>query len=299
MFRLVREYKRIAKKITRLDIQQGADEDELTLDSLLNFGRFQSKSNFFLGVFSNSGLKYILERFRIVEELGKRGLNNISTELETTDSHTHKLYVYSGAPNPSNVICELVAKKGPLTFEEGLLPNYPTIPMSFLQIEWLLLQNPRKRFSDERPRLPGQSYPGLGLGKELMILLMIMAKNIGLDGITNKPHFFHTAFIFTRMFVFVDPYKQAEMEALNRDLLKQYKFNDIAWAAYFECIINNTTNEVFKWDPGFLVFPMSKKVYKYFNSKDYKKTVARYRNEMSFSIDEKKYQKKLQMHEII
>jgi len=299
MLRLIREYKKIAKKITRMDLQSGADEDELTLDSLLNFGRFQSSSNFFLGIFSNSGLKYILKEFHIIEELEKRGLTNINTEIETSDSHTHKLYVYTGEPNPSNVICELVCKKGPLHFEKGLLDSYPTIPMSFLQVEWLLLQNPRKKFSEERPRLPGQSYPGLGLGKHLMILLVIMAKAMGLDGIINKPHFFHTAFIFSQKFIFVDPCKQAEVEALNRDLLKNYSFYDLAWASNFECIINMKTHKKFIWEPEFLIYPMGKKISKYFSSKEYKKMVSRYKKEMFFSIDDEKYQQVLAKHKLL
>src|SRR6056297_1081322 len=124
MSKLYREYKKFAKKITRSEMQAGTDEDEITLESLLNFGRIQSSSNFFLGTFSNTGLKAILEHFKIIDELETMGLTNINTEIETSDSHTHKLYVYSGEPNPANVICELVAKKGPLQFESGILDNY-------------------------------------------------------------------------------------------------------------------------------------------------------------------------------
>ena len=298
MLRLIREYKKIAKKISRIEIQGGADEDELSMESLLSFGRFQASSNFFLGVFSNSGLKHILERFHIMDLLEERGLTNITTEIETSDPRTHKFYIYTGEPTPSNVICEFVAKKGPLHFEKGLLENYPTIPMSFLQIEWLLLQNPRKRFADEKPRLPGQSYPGLGLGMHMMLLLTILSKNMGLDGIINKPHFFHTAFIFSKKFVFVDPYKQAEIESLNRDLLSKYSFYDMSWASNFECIINNNTNETFVWEPDFLIYPMSKKISKYFHSKEYKKQVSKLKKEMSFRIDEDKYQKMLLEHNL-
>jgi len=251
-----------------------------------------------LGIFSNAGLKYVLDHFHLIRDLEAMGLTNITSEIETGDSHTHKMYVYSGEPNPSNVICELVAKKGPLHFEKGLQPNYPHIEMSFLQVEWLLLQNPKKRFTDEKPRLPGQSYPGLGLGKHLMILMMILAQNAGLDGIVNKPHFFHTAFMFTKKFIFVDPFKQAEIEILSRDLLKKYSFYHLSWASFFECVINEKTGEPFIWEPGFLIFPMSKSITKYFDSKEYKKQVTLHKKEFSFKIDEIKYKKMIAEHNL-
>ncbi|MFP4547103.1 MAG: hypothetical protein ACLFQM_03150 [Fidelibacterota bacterium] len=298
MSRLYREYKKFAKKITRSELQAGTDDDEITLESLLNYGRIQSCSNFFLGTFSNTGLKTILEHFKIVDELEAMGLNNINTEIETSDSHTHKLYVYSGEPNPSNVICELVAKKGPVHFEQGILDNYPKKHQQFLQIEWLLLQNPRKKFDDEKPRLPGQSYPGLGMGKNLMVLMVLLAKNMELDGIVNKPHFFHTGFIFSKKFVYVDPFKQAEMEALGRDLLNSYSFYHLSWATFFECITNQKTGETFLWKPDYLIFPMTKSITKYFNSKEYKKKVNEYKKKLSFSLNEDKYKKMVEEHDL-
>ncbi|MBN2279364.1 MAG: hypothetical protein JXQ65_02165 [Candidatus Marinimicrobia bacterium] len=299
MIKLLREYKKIAKKITKSDIQAGCDDEEITLESLLNFGRIQSKSKLFLGIFSNAGLKYMLNQFHLIEELENLGLTNITSEIETSDSHTHKLYIYSGEPNPSNVICELVAKKGPLHFEKGLLKNYPKVQMNFLQIEWLLLQNPKKRFADDRPRLPGQSYPGLGLGKNLMVLIMILAQNAGLDGIINKPHFFHTAFMFTKKFVFVDPYKQAEIEMLSKDLLKKYSFYHLSWASFFECIVNEKTGSVFHWEPDFLIFPMTKRLLKYFDSKEYKKQVMMYKNDFKYRLDEDKYKQMIEEHNLV
>ncbi len=298
MLRLVREYKKIAKKLSTSEMQAGAAEDELTLESLLNFGRIQSNSNFFLGVFSNSGLQYLLKEFHILEVLADMGLTNINTELETTDSHTHKLYVYSGEPNPANVICELVAKKGPLHFEEGTPEKFPEKIMAFLQVEWLLLQNPRKQFSEEKPRMPGQSHPGLGLGKELMLLLVILAKYIGLDGIVNKPHFFHTAYIFSKKFNYIAPEKQAEMEALTRDLYNPYSFFDLSWASFFECIIDKNSGNYFVWEPDFLVYPMTKSISKYFKSRDYKKKVSSHKKRLSFRLDKKKYQAKLKEHDL-
>jgi hypothetical protein len=52
-----------------------------------------------------------------------------------------------------------------------------------LYIHWLSLRNPRARFSEVRPRLPGQDVPGLGLASETVKLLTIMARRLGLAAV--------------------------------------------------------------------------------------------------------------------
>ena len=87
-----------------------------------------------------------------------------------------------------------------------------------LYVHWLALRNPRARFSDERPRLPGQDVPGLGLAKEMAELLMRMAMRLGLEGIGFRPASYHLAFQGREVLRFVDPARQGRFEALVRDL---------------------------------------------------------------------------------
>jgi hypothetical protein len=90
-----------------------------------------------------------------------------------------------------------------------LLPSFPKRNPNVLQVEWLLLQNPQQSFSPERPPLPGQVHPGLGIGDRLMEILIIMTRRVRLEGIVNKPHYFHTAFMFSKEFIFTNPLNQA------------------------------------------------------------------------------------------
>src|SRR5205807_924723 len=77
-----------------------------------------------------------------------------------------------------------------------------------LYVHWLALRNPRARFSDERPQLPGQDVPGLGLAREMAELLSRMAARLGLEGVAFRPSPYHLAVRGREVMRFVDPARQ-------------------------------------------------------------------------------------------
>jgi len=70
----------------------------------------------------------------------------------------------------------------------------------------------------QRPRLPGQEVPGLGLARETGTMLARMAIRLGLGGVAFRPAHYHTAYAARHAFTFVDPERQGRFEALVRDL---------------------------------------------------------------------------------
>lgn len=288
MTRYRKEFKKIAKKLTLADIQAGASEDNLSLDNLFEAGRVKPMSNFLLGAFSKQGLMKVLEAFGFIRILNSLGLSKISIDLDTTDPHTHRLYAYDGTHISKNIICELVLKKGSLRFTEGTLPNFPGRNINLLQIEWILLQNPKKDFNSDRPPLPGQSHPGLGIGDRVMELVVIMTKRLSLEGIVNKPNFYHTAFMFTKEFTFTNPDNQAILHALSRDFLSQYSFYTLAWAIHFDCILNENDYSTFTWNPGYMILPISKDLIRYFRSKEYQHEIQSLTKKYHFILNQSK-----------
>ena len=83
-----------------------------------------------------------------------------------------------------------------------------------LQLEWLLLQNPRADFGPYRRPLPGQTHPGLGMLKEVFGWLVVVAEVLELDGIAYVPSNYHVAAQSRRLVSFVDPRHEAWMQAL-------------------------------------------------------------------------------------
>ncbi|HOG75188.1 MAG: hypothetical protein KA076_02075 [Candidatus Marinimicrobia bacterium] len=285
MTRFRKEYSKIARKLTSADLQSGIGNSELSLDNIVSDGRLAVDSQFFMGVFSRQGLLNAIRAFGLLDILERKELTNITIDIDTSDPYIHRLYAYSGKPLNENKICELVLKQGPLHFENKPLSSFPRRTANILYIEWLLLQNPREKFSPEKPPLPGQNYPGLGIGDRLMEIMILMTRRLNLEGIINKPHYFHTAFMFSKEFVFINPYNQALMYAISKDLLAKYSFWMVAWAAHFNCIINKNDGKPMDWKTGDLILPFTKDLIKYFRGREYQQEVSRLIANFSFEID--------------
>ena len=298
MTRYRKEFRKIARRLTLTDIQSGVSENHLTLDSLFDDGRVKPSSNFLLGVFSQQGIMKVLEVFGFLRLLKTLGLTKVSIDIDTGDPHTHRIYAYNGPHKPENKICELVLKKGSISIQTNILPNFPSKNLNLLQVEWLLLQNPNLEFSEKRPQLPGQSHPGLGVGDRLMELLIIMTKRLRLEGIINNPNYFHTAFMFTKEFVFVNPTNEAILHAMSRDLLTKFSFHTVAWAAHLNCVVNTISKSIFSWKPEYLILPLSKDLIRYFRSREYQKEVQRLTKKYRFDLDKNRLVNEMNKHNL-
>ena len=296
--RFRKQYIKIARKLTLADLQAGAEDNNFTMENILSAGRVEQSTNYFMGVFTKKGIKNVIDAFGLTEALGRLGLTDLQVDLDTSDPHTHRLYVYTGDTCDNNKICEMVVKKGPVNLQYKNLPKFPDRNPNFLQIEWLLLQNPRIAFDEIRPQLPGQLYPGLGIGDRMLQILIIMTRRLRLEGLVNKPRYYHTAFMFTKDFVFTNPHNQAILFSINRDLLTNYKFHTVAWAAHFDCIINHINEETLIWDSDYLILPLQKYMLKYFHSREYQKAVEAEMDKYKFIIDLNKFRKCMQKNKI-
>jgi len=87
-----------------------------------------------------------------------------------------------------------------------------------LVIHWLVLSSPDGTFSVDRPRLPGQEKPGLGLLNPTLALLKSLARELSVDGVLDVPDHFHTALFYSRAFLYLDPEAEGRFLAIARDL---------------------------------------------------------------------------------
>jgi Histone deacetylase domain len=158
----------------------------------------------FLGFYSEQALETVLQRYGILEpvrRIGYRSLRVLADALGQGD----RLRLLGEADGAEHLLAELVAERRPVAGREVLF------------VHWLSLRNPRARFSERRPRLPGQDVPGLGLAREWVELLSRMAKRLGLAGVAFRPAYFHSAYPARHAMAFVDPARQGRFEALLRD----------------------------------------------------------------------------------
>jgi hypothetical protein len=157
-------------------------------------------------------------------------------------------------------------------------------PVEFAVVHWVREQDPSARFTAQRPQLPLQQHPGLGVLRRVFRVVAGIAQEIGKDGVMSVPKFFHDAVIFfrSRLFLFLDPAEQGRLEALQRDL-RILSLGDASLALAGGCV-RDAEGTVLRWAPGYQVFPISARVTAYFHSPQYGAQVGAALNRSRFVV---------------
>jgi acetoin utilization deacetylase AcuC-like enzyme len=193
-------YRSIAASLATEELGSAENIDAVDLEQEL--GIAQRPPKLLLGFYSLHGIEYGLHRYGLMGELQRRGYGPLRVAL-AHDGVGETVRIFD---QPSGeVLLEVMLEKKRIAGAD------------LLYVHWLTLRNPRARFSDLRPQLPGQDMPGLGLAREITELLTRMAARLGLEGLAIRPSSYHTAYYRYR-WRFVDPQRQGRFEALERDL---------------------------------------------------------------------------------
>jgi len=159
-----------------------------------------------LGFYSNEGIEYALEQFGFLGLLRRLGFDGLRVSLDRVgQSDRVRLNGRDSLSGTAVTLVELEVERRKLGAG------------TFLFVNWMSLRNPRAKFSDVRPQLPGQEVPGLGLAREMSQLLGLMAKRVLLDGVAFRPSWFHMAFAARHVSRFVNPQRQGRFQAIIRD----------------------------------------------------------------------------------
>lgn len=287
----------ISRRLTTHQLRRLQETDvALGYDELFIRDSDKGVSPYFLGYYSPSGLQYALEKYGFFKLLKKKGFDNLKITINTKDPYKQCLALHNGKKDRDHLLCELIVKRKNITV-------YPPFPATIygrnfevIAVEWLLLQDPRAPFQKDRPRLPGQEYPGLSMGEMAMELLVIMSGRLRTAGLVNKPEHFHNAQMYSSHFRYIDPIHEAKRQAIARDLLKVYSLSEVSWAVDLNCVTEN--GEPFQWQGSDQIIPLDRDLKEYLRSDKYKKIVMNTRNDLHYQIDLKKWgQKKIEIPE--
>ena len=124
-----------------------------------------------------------------------------------------------------------------------------------LSIEWLLLQDPRRRPDPEHPLLPGQKHPGLGCLRIVIGMLVMACERLGFDGVTVVPSHYHVAAQARRLMSFWDPADEAAFIAIGKATQGMNLFQ--ASIAIAEGDVVDVAGRVVSWKPSRMVLPVS------------------------------------------
>jgi acetoin utilization deacetylase AcuC-like enzyme len=193
---LVARFSAIARSLAPEDLGEPATESDDIAEEL---GIATPRRHLLLGFYSSEGMEHALHRYGILGELRRMGYGPFRVRIQR-----------EGVGQSASLV-DLPSGEALI---ETVLERREVLGARMLYIHWLALRNPRARFAAERPQLPGQHVPGLGLAREILTLLVRMAARLGLEGIALRPSAYHLAYRSRGTLRFVDPARQGRFEAL-------------------------------------------------------------------------------------
>lgn len=216
--RFDRAYRRIARSLSNAtllqDVADTATDAEETSETLM---LDKDRGRRFLDHYGVAGLRVAFERYGLLAALERRGFKTVQVETRV-HADRHELLVTSEAQRLVEIVLRRDILSVPHEAQELTEPEPPPDTYRVLTVDWLSLQNPRATFSAERPRLPGQSFPGLGIGWRVMTLLARMVERLELDGFVTVAEYLHNAELYAREMPHLDPRESGRLAALLRTL---------------------------------------------------------------------------------
>jgi nucleotide-binding universal stress UspA family protein len=292
-----RRFHKVFRKLSPVELQQISSESRALFSEEVLLGPEDLKEpDLFLNFYTREGLMRALEEYGILDLLRGRGLDGFRVLFDLSDTFRHRLRIYYGEQeDPEHLLIDLIVREGVLKPSPhwGAAGRPPERVFTVLVIEWLLLQNPAAAFTAERPPLPGQAYPGLGVGYQAHQFLALMGKRLRKDATVNHPQYYHNARLYHEAFMFYDPVQEGRLIALIRDTGDSH-IADVSWALYHGCLLDEATGEGAVWGGGEMVYPLAEDLKRFFRSAYYQDTVWDTVASTRYRIDWERYRQKMQ-----
>lgn len=283
--------------LVSFDLVSARDEQDAKIisEDLMEQLEGQKTSSLFMGQYTLERIEGALERFNILGKIKRLGYEDLQIKMHPRSPYEHRLTIRDTAAireQRESLLGEIIIKEG--YFRPKI--SYIDIPfpqnVRLIFIEWILMQRPGAPFTDQRSQLPGQNWPGLGVGREVMDLLLWVSRNTKIDGILNVPEFFHNGYFYSEQFFFYNPEKQAELNAIFNDLTKKgLNISDISFAVYFDCIFDQAKQKPYNWMAEEQICPLSGDIKEYFEHSEYRQKVNEIEKELHFDLDRERFEK--------
>ena len=278
-------FKRKPPKIDALSESLKFDDRDIDLSNRAVSSDISGRGKLFLKRFKEEDIYFLMRRIGLIRHLKRMGFKNLIIEIDVDDASIHYLKLYWEEKTHSKQLIDLRVSE--LTFvpdKKYFPPDAKIMPYNMIMIEWLSAKNPLKEFNDNRPQLPGQASPGLGVLRYCFRVIYIIAKLVYKDGFIDIPNHMHGAIMYSKKFKFFDPVHEGIIRAVIRDL-EGYSLNDISWGILTETIIDLKKNKPAVYAPGPQIHYVSRRMKKYFRSKKYKETYKLYFNKKKYYFD--------------
>ncbi len=227
-----------------------------------------------LGHYSRQGLELLFERLGVFERLRSLGFTSPVVDVAVSPPVGHTVRVF-GERARRHLLIELRLGRS--------RSAVPGCEVAF--VEWLLLQNSRARFQPDRPPLPGQQYPGLGMLGLMAGTLVLGCEQAGLDGVAHVLSHFHLAVVGRWHMRFLDPAVQARFDAL-RETLDGLSLAAAERALAGGRVRDAASGAAVRWEPALAVVPVSERLRAQVTGADYDAAVREARGRVRYVLKE-------------
>ena len=235
-----------------------------------------------MGSYSLQGLNQVFTHYGLFRSLEKLGYPDVHITFTVLDRGRERLLVFPDRNHRQEPLVDLVFKKELAPGFDRQHSDCPVISEPFLYIEWLCLQDPLRTYRNLEIPLPGQKYPGLGMGWKVMLIIKLLARRIGAAGVYNMPEYYHTARLYHRFFHYLNPALEGRLLAIDRDTFPLHVV-DASWAALHGLIMQG--DQSMRWIGGPQILPIHPKLTDYFQSEAYRDEVHKSMMAETFSLD--------------
>lgn len=277
-------YRRVAARLTRDELRKGAS-DELEAESAEDLLFSRCGQQLFLDFYTCEGLQTALERYGFLDLLREKGFTELRFYLDASDPQRQIFRIYFDRIAKDHLLVELVARYRTLVTPPGAVADGAEPDYRMLSIEWLLMQDPTANFTLERQKLPGQQYPGLGVGRWTVELLRLMAERLECTGLMNIPQHYHNAYLYSKQMLCFYPEDQGRLEAMKRDLAG-LPLVETSLALDNGKLLDLNRGQRVVWEGKPQVMPVQAQLNRYFARPGYIEAVAQTREQARYRLVE-------------
>jgi acetoin utilization deacetylase AcuC-like enzyme len=259
-------YEQIRKALDPLELQKSENDFELTQADLDGALGTRPPANRILDYYSRYGVELGLEQYGILGKIRARGYRDLEVEIEPEDPSHQMIRVRGKKKGQASTLVEVVMRRA-----QVVDPRDPAKVWPMLAIEWLLLQDPETHFNLERPPLPGQDHPGLGIAREIGELFVQICHRLDFAGIIDNPAHYHNAAATAGRAHFLDPKVEALFLSLKSALAADPV--DEASQKVERGRVTRRDGSIVAWQPGLHVTPVGDGLGSWFDSATYRAEV--------------------------
>ncbi len=291
MTRYAQKYRRIARKLSRLELMETSMSSFDDLRDLRDPRALMEGSGGrrFLDYYGDGGLRHAFERYGLFDATRERGYDDLDV-VTRADDDRHTLWITAGHPalDDRATLVELVVRRDRLVPDEGCGLDRP---FDVLTVDWLTLRHPVARFTSERPRLPGQDAPGLGLGEVVLELLYRATERLRLDALLTVAEHFHNAVLYRRELAFFDDEAGGVCVALEDALLSRecLSLAQASWAIEWG-LVRDSSGETYRWRGDAQVRAFTPSLVAFLTSDDHRRAVREHAARTSFALDREAFE---------